>query len=189
MANKGSRLTDYLQLGANLGILVGLILVGLQIREASRATTAQLRLDTWYGSMVSHEIMIGEHLADSWSKAQMNSDDLTARDIVVIHAFLDREWLQNARISRTSLLGYDLESPQLTVNKWVFSLLGNETTLNWWWMNGQRQSTIDANPKLHAAINESLTSLGEEHRRYHLDMLNEVLGHDKVIAKPEMKGR
>ena len=64
MANKDSRLTDYLQLGANLGILLGLILVGLQIREASRATTAQLRLDTWYGSMVSHEIMMGEHLAD-----------------------------------------------------------------------------------------------------------------------------
>ncbi len=184
MADNRPQLSDYLQIGANIGILVGLLLVGLQIREANRATTAQLEFDAWYGSMVSHEIMMGEDLADSWTKAQMNSSAMTARDLVVINAMLQREWLQNARMSQVAGFGFDIQSHQLTVDKWVYGMLANETALFWWRVRGQHQSTIDANPELHKAINKALDKLGDEHKNWHMNSIKQLLAGEKSLPEP-----
>jgi len=172
-----SRFTDYLQLGANIGILAGLVLVGLQIREANRATTAQLGFEAWNGSMATHEIIMGEDLASSWTKAQLNSDKLTARDITVVDALLNREWLHNARVSRISELGFNLVTMQLTRDKWIYSFLGNETAIRWW--NNVGVSRILSNPELHKAIDASLAELGEDHKNYHKNRLTQILSNEK----------
>ena len=102
-----SRVTDWLQIGANVGILIGLLLVGLQIRETNRTTETQFEFEGWTGPMVAHELIIGEHLAESWTKAAANSDQITDQDLMVVSSFLSHEWLHNARMLRVARAGFD----------------------------------------------------------------------------------
>ena len=155
-----SRVADWLQIGANIGILIGLLLVGLQIRETNRTTDTQFEFEGWTGPMVAHELIIGEHLAESWTKAAANSDQITDQDLMVVSSFLSHEWLHNARMLRVARAGFDQVGFDGSARKWI-SYLGNETALRWWKAQ-QTGSFLSSNPDLQDEINRLLSALGPE---------------------------
>ncbi|MFT6878829.1 MAG: hypothetical protein ACJAZF_004964, partial [Granulosicoccus sp.] len=55
-------ISKYVQITANFGILCGLILVGVQIREATRIAEAQFSYDAYTVAIESQSIVIGEHM-------------------------------------------------------------------------------------------------------------------------------
>lgn len=159
-----SRVADWLQIGGNLGILVGLLLVGLQIRETNRITDTQFEFEGWTGPMVSNELIIGEHLAESWTRAMLNSDELTDQDLVVVSSFLNREWIHNARMLQVARAGFSqVTSSDNTLPKWI-AYLGSETGLRWWEAR-QEGNFLRSNPVLRDQINERLAELGPDHAR------------------------
>jgi len=162
---------NILQIGANLGIIVGLVLVGFQIRDANRIANTQFEYEAWGGAIRANEIILGDDFADSWTKAQCNSADLTAKDLVVVRAFLTREWLHNARVSRVHVAGYDQVEQDRTATKWGYSFLGNETSLRWWTMMMDGGDFLGTNLKLRDEINDLLSKLGQEHSKFHQTML------------------
>jgi hypothetical protein len=108
----------------------------------------------------AHELIIGERLAESWTKAALNSDQLTDQDLMVVNSFLSHEWLHNARMQRVARAGFDQVEFGNSAGKWV-SYLGNETALRWWKAK-QTGSFLISNPELQDEINRLLRALGPE---------------------------
>lgn len=163
------RVSEWLQIGANVGILAGLILVAVQIRDANLATDTQFEFEGWTGPMTANQLIIGEHLAEAWAKAAVNSDELTDTDLIVINSFLTHEWLHNARMLRVAKAGFDQMSFDTTADKWM-GYLGNKTSLRWWHSKPRR--FFDSNPDLWKSINQRLAERGAEHATGHQRMLN-----------------
>ena len=156
------RLNAWLQLGASVGIVMGLGLVGVQIQQATDIAKAEFLNTSFESTMRSFETVVGEHLANAWSKAMTNSDELTDEDLAVIDAYLRREWLNNVRTEMLAALGYT--DTRSSVEKWVFGYLGNETGLRWW---RQQQNEVSMAPEFQDAINVTLQAQGEDHHRFH----------------------
>lgn len=163
-----NRLSAWVQLGASVGILIGLALVGVQIQQSTEIARVQFVSASFESTIRAFEMVVGEHLADAWSKAMANSDDMTDADLVVIDAYLRREWVNNIRTEMITALGYTgLETTSsVSVRKWVFQYLGNETALRWWRAN-QSGTQVSMAPELRDAIDAALQAQGEGHHRSH----------------------
>ena len=123
----------------------------------------------------SNEMIVGEHLAGAWSKAMANSDELTDTDLIVIDAYLRREWLNNVRNEVVAQLGFSSPTwdSNASVRKWVFGYLGNETSLRWWRNLYGNTDGPSMAPELRDAINELLQAQGIEH---HLSNKKRIAG-------------
>lgn len=95
----------WLQAIANVAILAGLILVGLQIRQATAIAEAQFLSELMDSSARGFEIIAGESLPGAWSRAMRNARSLSDEDLAVIDAFLTREWLNGIRFAALSERG------------------------------------------------------------------------------------
>ncbi len=81
--------------------------------------------------MTANRLIIGEQLAQAWTRAALNSDQLTDQDLMVVNAFLRHEWLHNTRMQRVAEAGFDQVQFDSSAAKWL-GYLGNETALRWW---------------------------------------------------------
>jgi hypothetical protein len=163
------KLNTWLQLGASVGILIGLILVGIQIQQATKIATAEMMGGAFETTIQSNEIIVGGNLSGAWSKAMVNSDELTDSDLTVISAYLQREWLNNVRTEMLSGLGFQDPAwdDTSTVRKWVFAMLGNETSIRWWRSRVGNPSRTSLAPEMRDRINLLLDAQGNEHHLFH----------------------
>jgi len=162
--------SQYLQVGANLGILGGLLLVSIQILDTNRIANAQFIADDLNAMKSSYELLIGEDLPEIWGKAALNSSELEVEELAVIDAFLKRQWFQSLGdrlISETGIKEYSLEDD---VDEWVFSFLGNKTARIWW--TDSEYGVLEEYSELRDAINSRLAEFGEDHNQLHEDDLN-----------------
>ena len=74
------RLNSWLQLTASIGILAGLVLVAVQIQQATDIASAQMQAASFDSTIQANDIIIGEGFAESWARARMNADDLSEAD-------------------------------------------------------------------------------------------------------------
>ncbi len=162
------RLNSGLQLAASIGILLGLLLVGVQIQQATDIASAQMQAASFDSTIQANDIVIGEGFAQSWAKARKNSEELTEVDHVVVQAFLTREWLNNVRTERSRKAGFGDESwdSTVSVDKWVFGYLGNETALRWW--RSRSESLKSMAPELDRRIDIALEAQGDKHHLFHI---------------------
>ena len=164
----GERLNSWLQLGASIGVLIGLALVILQLQQGTKITTAQLGSESFESTIRANDLIVGEGLAVAWGKAMTNADDLTDTELSIVDAFLRREWLNNTRTLRNSKLGFADESwdASISARKWVFGYLGNETTIRWW---RHEQSVGEARMSADFAseVEALLRAQGNQHHQYH----------------------
>ncbi len=91
---KSVRLVHWLQIGANLAILAGLILVALQINQNSDLARHQLLHDQ-FALMVSKEnTIMGENPAVVWSKAVHDPTNLSLAELRVMEAYYYRTYMK-----------------------------------------------------------------------------------------------
>ena len=113
------KIGQWLQVSANIGILCGLILVGVQINQATGIVAAQFSTQNYESTMQSFDVVVGKELVDAWSKAMVNSPDLSDAELVVIDAYLMREWLNNTKNQVQVELGYGPGNTDLSLKKWT----------------------------------------------------------------------
>jgi hypothetical protein len=164
-----SKFGQWLQVLSNVGLLLGIGLVAVQIQQASDITRAQFLASGFESTIRAMDLLVGEHLAEAWGKAMANSDEMTDKDLPVIDAYLRRELLSHVRNEMVSNLGFNDARglTDATVRKWVFAYLGNETALKWWHGQDPDSSAISLLPDLRSAIDAGLAAQGKEHRRFH----------------------
>lgn len=175
-----SKLIVWLQVVSNVGILIGLLLVGLQMKQATEIAAAQLQSDGLVATMGAYEMLAGEGLPVAWSKAMQNAPDLTDAELAAIQAFLSREAISLYRLE--SLGGIGFNPTPGTINKWVFVYLGNDYTLRWFRSAGN--PIRNSNQRLYDTIDARLTAQGADHRTSHARYLSELRGRDPVVTAP-----
>lgn len=118
-------------LGANIGVIAGLILVAVQINQNSAITKAQMANEYYIADMTLELAMMGENPADSFNKAVYAPDEITTADAAVLDRYFNYGMVQIQRLQKMDELGLAYEGWRERVNylRWHF---GNEVGRRWW---------------------------------------------------------
>jgi hypothetical protein len=154
-------MSKWLTLGANIGILIGLALVVIQIRQNSDLLRLQFINDEYMTEYSSERLLIGENPADAIMKAMYSPEDMTYADFRVNDAYLvskidsmyrryhlGQEGIFDEDDWRESNIGFTFE--------WLF---GNRFS-QLWWEHAGRGSYSDA-PELVEYVDSKITSVSE----------------------------
>ena len=102
-----NRVANWLQIAANVGILGGLILVGLQMRQNEELLRTQILHDTRQGTLDLTLSLMGEDPAVVLAKVANTPDTLTDADKIVWLALdtnLGAHWFRLLELSEAGLL-------------------------------------------------------------------------------------
>ena len=123
---------QWLQVGANLGFLVGLILVGLQIQQSSHLTRGALfstHMDGWLAIDLSDK---SENFSNALARAILEPERLTDSEMLEVQGHIRSNIDQWSR----QVVLYDLDifqnSPKEGICSSVPTALGYEFAIAWW---------------------------------------------------------
>jgi hypothetical protein len=85
------RLQSWLQIASNVGLLVGLVLVAVQIKQASDLTRYTLMVSSYQQETDHFDALMGENPAAVVARAKIEPEALTPADVEVLVAH--SEWL------------------------------------------------------------------------------------------------
>lgn len=125
------KITRWLTLAANVGVIAGLVLVAVQINQNSQITKAQIANDYFLADMTLELAMMGENPAISWHKAVYAPDTLTTEDAVILDRYFNYGLVQIHRLEEMDKMGLAHEGWEERIGylRWH---LGNEIGRRWW---------------------------------------------------------
>jgi hypothetical protein len=161
-----SKLGNWLQLLGNLGLIIGLILVAVQIKQNTDISRAQLLSDSISSSQTLDLALIGENPALIWAKAQTDPEELTDEELGVLLAFLNHFWKNIAREEELAGLGLQVSSPESRALSFLVGPYGIGDVFGqaWWDFNGDRFGS--AAPRTRDAVNAILERGDRDHQNY-----------------------
>lgn len=130
---RSSKLSDWLQIAANVGIIAGLLLVGAQLKQNSELLKTQMLYEESSRLVDLETEVVGEIGAEVWAKSISDPRSLNLAEQRVIEALL---WSFVEQLRSTRLLGQlglieDAEW-RARVNSDAAFYLGNEYGRAWW---------------------------------------------------------
>jgi hypothetical protein len=149
------KLGQWLQVAANLGILVGLVLVAIQINQASQLTQSQLVSDQYAVRIANMDTMLGENPAPVIAKGVLNPEEMADSDMIVMDSWMIREMLYARRVLRLIESGvYPLSAweQQKEALDYAFS---SKFAREWWRLNRVQYQISD--PTLTSAIDKEIS--------------------------------
>jgi hypothetical protein len=124
-------LNSWLGIVANLGVVVGLVLVALQIRQNTQITKAQVANDWFLADMQLELAMMGENPAFAWTKAIVAPDDLDPHEAAVLDRYFNFGLVQIQRLQKMHELGV-ADAEWMERASYLSWHLGNEVGRRWW---------------------------------------------------------
>lgn len=82
------KLNRWLQVSANIGIVLGLVLVGFQLKQNSELARIQLLYEESNRAIELETAVVGEQAAEVWAKSIEAPEDLTLAEIRIMEALL-----------------------------------------------------------------------------------------------------
>ncbi len=147
------RLNRWLTLGANVGILAGLILVAVQIQQNSQLVRMQLLND---GNLASNEIWAsaaGEKPMEALAKAIENPEELTFTEFLEndVYLFSNMNLLyRNYELAREGI--FNENEWQASVETLAPYFIANKFGRIWW----REEGSAFFNPEFSAFVNKQL---------------------------------
>jgi hypothetical protein len=124
------KLNQWLLLISQLGILMGLILVGYQIQQTTELAKIQLFSDITSSRIDMAGATLGENPAPTIAKSLTEPEALTLEELYVMDAFLIRGLNEIRRAEVLRRLGLDIGiSTSENIHAFYF---GNEFAQKWW---------------------------------------------------------
>ena len=99
---ESSKVGYWLQVGANLGLMAGLVMVAIQINQTSELTKDRLYFDRWEEHFNLGYATLGENPQEIIAKAKTAPQELTHADLEVISNYLNSQLNYWHRIKRTA---------------------------------------------------------------------------------------
>lgn len=130
---KSDRLSRWLTVGANVGILAGLILVAVQIDQNSELVRMQLVND---GNLASNELwgsIAGEEPLEAIAKSIENPEELTFAEYLVVDSFLFSNMnllYRNYELAREGI--FEEDEWQASVETLAPYFIANKFGRIWW---------------------------------------------------------
>ena len=126
------KMGNWLQVGANLGIILGLVLVGFQLKQNSNLLRVQLLYEESQ-SFISHErLMMGENPAVAWARSLEDPAGLSLEQARIMDAYLyamAEQWRASHMLQDLGILGEEWRN---RVNEEAAFYLGNKWGRAWW---------------------------------------------------------
>lgn len=163
------KLNRRLQIIANLGIVAGLVLVGVQVKQNSDLLKMQLLYEESQRSIGIETLVIGEDAAQVWAKSLTDAASLTLAEQRVMEAML-WSYTENLRathmLSRLGLL--EEEEWRLRVEADSAFYLANPYAQAWW---GNYSADTDLPPELTDAISARLASVKRDFTSQYMEAI------------------
>ncbi len=132
------RLNRWLTLGANLGVLVGIIILAVEIRQNSSLARLQFSDDrraTWQQGEL---VLFGDSIAEVWEKSVLNPESLSLAETRILDAYLAFQLTNSSRV-------FELEKAGLlevgATKQWMQGNLpfffDTEFAKTWWEIEGR----------------------------------------------------
>jgi hypothetical protein len=128
-----AKFNNWLQVSANIGIVAGLVLVGVQLKQNSDLLKTQLLYEESHRSVELETEVIGEHGAKVWAKSIKDPRNLSLEEQRIMEALL---WSFTEQLRATRLLGelglLEDDEWRLRVNAETEFYFGNRYGTAWW---------------------------------------------------------
>ena len=155
------KLSNWLQISANIGIVVGLLLVGVQLKQNSDLLKTQLLFEESYRAIELETKVVGENAAEVWAKSISDAKTMSLAEQRIMEAIL---WSFTEQLRAMRMLA-DLglledEEWRARVNSDAAFYLANEYGVAWWTNFSLVSSSLPDDLK--AAVNARLSAVDNE---------------------------
>ncbi len=152
------KLSNWLQIAANVGIVVGLLLVGVQLKQNSNLLKTQLLYDESRRAVDLETLVVGENGAEVFAKSISDAENLSLPEQRIMEALLWSfvEQLRSTRLL-TELGLLEDEEWRLRVSSETGFYLANDYGKAWWVNYSSGNSSLPDDLK--AAINARLSDV------------------------------
>jgi hypothetical protein len=171
---ESSKVGYWLQVGANVGILAGLVLVGIQINQNTEMVRLQM-LDAESQRVTGGEyVLVGEKGAAAWAKAILEPANLTFEEQRIVEALIwpaFENWEHAYRMHQQGLLGEEwIDRVSSETAYWLDHVYGRA-----WWENFKAMSVENEIPsELRELIDQLLSDSDNFHVVYHREIMDRV---------------
>ena len=154
------KMSNWLQIAANIGIVVGLLLVGVQLKQNSDLLKTQLLYEESRRAFDLETLVVCENAAEVWAKSISDAKNMSLPEQRIMEALL---WSFVEQLRSTRLLAelglLEDEEWRLRVKSETAFFLGNDYGRAWWANYGGDNSALPAD--LITAINMRLSMVDE----------------------------
>ena len=132
------RLNRWLTLGANIGVLVGIIVLAVEIRQNSDLARLQFlddRRTTWQQGEL---VVFGDSIAEVWEKSVLNPESLSLAETRILDAYLAFQLTNSERVfglERAGLL--EVGATQQWMQSELPFFFDTEFAKTWWEIEGR----------------------------------------------------
>jgi hypothetical protein len=161
MTMDSGKLGSWLQIIANVGIVVGLIFGGIQLKQNSDLLKTQLLYEESYRAIDLETKFVGEEAAAVWAKSITDAKTLNLEEQRIMEAIL---WGFVEQLRATRMLAemglLENEEWKVRVSSDAAYYLSNEYGIAWWSNFSALNSSLPEDLK--AEINARLSEVGED---------------------------
>ena len=160
-------LKEWIELGASFGIIVGLILVGFQMKQNSDLLRTQLLFEEGIAYIQLEQTFLGENPSVVWAKSIESPSELTLEERRIIEGYLwsyKESWLTLYRLSEMGLIEDEWRVRVTADATYVFS---NPYAKGWW------NNYVSSSPR--NELTELVTQLVEESPNGTIEYFDAVL--------------
>ena len=170
-----SKLSDWLQIAANVGIIAGLLLVGLQLKQNSDLLKTQLLYEESSRLVDLETQVVGEIGAEVWAKSISDPAKLSLSEQRIMEALL---WSFVEQLRATRLLAelglIEDEEWRLRVKSDAAFYLANEYGRAWWanYSDGNTSLQSDLNSEINLRLSQVDTNFTANYAKSIMDLVN-----------------
>lgn len=117
---KSEKVNSWLSLGANIGVVIGLILVAYQINQDAELTKVQLFSDATTSMNEFNYALMGDNPLEAVTKSIENPRDLTLEELQVVDAYLISAVNEIRRLELLRQAGLDVEGAMEGIHTYFF---------------------------------------------------------------------
>ena len=169
------KLSNWLQITANIGIVVGLLLVGVQLKQNSDLLKTQLLYEESRRAVDLETLVVGENGADVWTKSIADAKNMSLPEQRIMEALL---WSFSEQLRSTRMLAelglLEDEEWRLRVSAESAFYLANDYGKAWWinYSDGNTSLPDDLTAAVNARLAEVDTNFTADYFKDIMDLVN-----------------
>ncbi|MFT5610213.1 MAG: hypothetical protein ACI9WC_001407 [Arenicella sp.] len=171
---KLGRVGNWIQVSANVGILAGLLLVGLQMKQNSDLLKIQLSYAESGRYIQNERVMWGENPAEIWAKSIEKPALLTLAEQRVIESIIwvnVEEWQAAYRLSKLNLMEDEWKD---RVRNEVSFILANDFGRAWWTMTTDEKNQTEGLGEFYNFVNSELASKPNRNKNFFYEIMQNI---------------
>jgi len=168
----GAKLATWLQVIGNFGLILGLVLVAVQIKQSSDLARVQMGHDGWLALMAIRHSEMGENPQFVIAKMRRDPESLTDAELVAADHYFQNHVTNNlGRVEYVNDAGLDLWSEEMLARGTV-DLLSDRIGLAWWDLNSR--GVAEWAPRVAARVDQLLSGREIPELSYYEKLRNRI---------------